>query len=306
MFASFLAGLVASLTPCVVVLFPIVFYRFFHEEHKEWKSFSLFVVGFLASFLVFGFIFQGLLTSGLENGIRLGLGIIFLGLGILALLNKINPMNFPLIKNTFLLGASFALILSFSPCTIPYLGVLISLGSQTEIIINILMFGLGLIVPAFAFAFFGKRMIEFIAKKGEIFEKINKLMSLVLILSGAYMAISITAFAHKDTYVVGLMLLLLFAIVLKAFFVINSKKDLVKVKNILLLIALIGIIFATIIHCNHFVSDYAHLDNDNISCSLNPGTCEVCQQCAMIFGVATLIGIVAIALSKKKFRIVDK
>ncbi len=302
MWISFLSGIIASLTPCVIVLFPLVLYKFFNKEEKQWIQFSIFIVGFLLIFSVFGIIFQQLLSSSLHNGIRLALGILFGALGILALLNRINPLNFPVIKNSFLLGGVFALMLSFSPCTIPYLGIIISIKSTGMIILEMLFFGLGLIMPAIVFAIFGKAILN-ITKQGKIFKKINHLMSIILIASGVYLAISITSFGKYDIWIVSAMLAIVFFILLKSFFVVNKLKDLKKAKNIFLIIALIGITIATIWHCGASIEDNhdMHVEiEENAVCNAHAQDCEVCQRCAIIFGVATVIGLLAIILSRKK------
>ena len=159
---SYFSGLVAAFTPCVIVLMPILLYRFFHENKKDFLNFSIFTTSFILSYLIFGFFLSSLFTSSFQNGIRVGLGFLFVILGILALMSRLNPINFPLFKSNITLGIIFSLIISFNPCTIPFLSVIISLNTNFNIIINMLLFALGIITPSIFFAFFSKKNIKHI------------------------------------------------------------------------------------------------------------------------------------------------
>ena len=218
---SLSSGIIASFTPCVIVLFPIVLYRFFNKE-KNFLEYGKFVLGFLFSFIVFGYLLFGLFSSPVANGIKLGLGFLFSILGVLALLDRINPLNFPLIKNSFLLGSSFALILSFSPCAFPYLSIIIA--TSKSIFMDIIMFGIGLISPSILFAFFSQKILNFTKKSGKIFHNINKLMSIILIATGIYLAITITMFNYHDLIISVIFLGIMFVILIKSFFMMYTLK----------------------------------------------------------------------------------
>lgn len=285
---SLSSGIIASFTPCVIVLFPIVLYRFFNKE-KNFIEYGKFVLGFLFSFILFGYLLFGLFSSPVANGIRLGLGLLFSILGILAFFDKINPLNFPLIKNSFLLGSSFALVLSFSPCAIPYLSLMIA--TSSSIFVDIIMFGTGLIIPSILFAFFSQKILNFTKKSGKIFHSLNKLMSIILIATGVYLALTIDMFNHHDLIVSIVFLGIMFFILLKSFFIVNKKKDLLKTRNIILFIALVLILVATLYQCNHNI---ANLGNPTMmTCSLD-NDCEVCNRCLYIFGSAALLGLITI------------
>lgn len=294
---TFISGIIASFTPCVIVLYPVVLYRFFKKEHNHYRDFALFIVGFLLSFLLFGLLMHGLLSSPVSNGFRLLVGALFVVLGILSLMNRINPLNFPIIKNSFLLGAIFALVISFSPCTIPYLGLL-ALEQNAWLIINFLFFGIGLLMPSIAFAIFGQQILNFSNKGGKSFEIVNKIMSVVLIATGIYMIISMTNFGRLDLYLAGIMMLLIFGIIIKSFFIIYGKTDFLKIKNIILLLALLLIVIATITHCNYHISNYIGFEEEVYSCGDHVAECEICTRCVTTFGAAVLIGIIAIWYSK--------
>ncbi|MBT3720120.1 hypothetical protein HN789_04495 [archaeon] len=294
---SLASGIIAAFTPCVIVLFPIVLYRFFNKE-KHFLDYGKFILGFIIAFVLFGYLLFGLFSSSIANGIKVGMGVLFSILGILALFNRINPLNFPLIKNSFLLGSSFALMLSFSPCTLPYLSLMIA--TSKGIFIDIVFFGIGIISPSILFAFFSGKILNFAKKTGKIFHNINKLMSLILIGTGIYLATSIMSFHHQDLIVSVIFLGLMFIILLKSFFIVNTKKDLFKIKNIILFISLILILTATIVQCNHSILNFG--DPTMMTCSIDQ-SCDVCNRCLIIFGSAVVLGIATIfgfSLIKKK------
>ena len=72
--------------------------------------------------------------------------------------SRLDPLHLPVFGNTFLMGVSFALLLSFNPCTVPFLAskchdragkaqsavvVIISLNT-TDALVSLLCFGQGL------------------------------------------------------------------------------------------------------------------------------------------------------------------
>ncbi len=298
---SFLGGLVSAFTPCVIVLMPILLYRFFSEKDREWQKFSFFIFGFLIFYLMFGYLLSSLLTSFVQNGLRLGLGLLFVILGVLAVLNRLNPLYFPIIKNSFLLGSVFALIVSFNPCTIPYLGVIISIENTALLFLNLLLFGFGLIVPAIVFAIFGKRVLNLTKGSGKIYSKVNSLMHYILILSGIYLIFNIEILHKYDIYIISLFLILCFYILIRSFFIINSKADLLKIKNILLLLALVLILFGAFFNCKSYldsqdnVNHVLRINQDNVSsCSVNISDCAVCRRCIYIFSFASFVGFLGI------------
>ena len=125
-------------------------------------------------------------------------------------------------------------------------------------------------------------------------------MSFILIATGVYLAISITSFNYHDLFVSVVFLGLMFFILIRSFFIINKKKDFLKPKNIILFIALILILVATLYQCNHNITHYGK--PTMMSCSIDE-TCEVCNRCLYIFGSAALVGILAIfGISKIKVK----
>lgn len=303
---SLLTGIVSAFTPCVAILIPLLLYRFFNEEKKQYLQFSFFTIGFLISYLVVALVLGSLLTSFIQNGIKLGLGLLFVVLGILSLMNKINPLNFPLVKNPFFLGIIFALIMGVNPCTIPYLAVILAL-AKTDMIINTFFFGLGLILPALLFAFFGNKMFSFTKKSGKAFHAINKFMSALLVLAGIYLAFTIKSFGNWDLVITIIILVLAFIIILRSFFLIRGKKDLLKPSNIILLIALILILVTAIFHCKAHIMPNNNLHNlsslndvnnlEELSCSMNVLSCEICTRCIYLFSTALGLGFLGVILT---------
>lgn len=311
---AFTTGLVAAFTPCVIVLFPLVLYRFFQDEKKQYEQYLLFIFGFLFSYMIFAYSLSGIFTSLIRNGFKFGLGLLFVVLAVLALWGKLNPLNFPAIKNSFVLGALFAIIVSFSPCALPFLGVIVSLNTQGLIILNLLFFGLGLLSPSILFAIFGRSFIGMVQKKGKLLHHIDNLMSIILLISGVYLMLTIKSLQRYDIYIIAIFLLSIYLIILRSFFIIYRKKDIFSIENILLLTGLLLLVGSAIFHCDaviedevnkELVSDLAEgnmLVEDSVEegCQAGDvGDCEVCQRCLFIFIVAAASGLIGIFLKSR-------
>ena len=111
----YLSGLLAAGSPCVVVLIPLILYRF--KDHLD-RHLLWFVLGFLLSYVVLGYTASQILSSSLQNGVRLGLGGSFALLGSLSVNGKINPIDMPFRDNSFLLGVGFAMLISVNPWSV--------------------------------------------------------------------------------------------------------------------------------------------------------------------------------------------
>lgn len=307
-FISFLSGIIAAFTPCVIVLMPILLYRFFHEKTKHWKNYAIFICGFLLSYILFGYFLSELFTSFIQNGLKVGLGLLFIILGILAIMKKLNPINFPIMKNSFLLGTIFALIVSLNPCTIPYLSFIVAIESKSYLFINLISFGLGLIIPSLLFAIFGKKILQITNKGKKIFSHVNNLMHIILILSGIYLITTIEKIEILDTYIISIFLILIFVIIMRAFFLINSRNDIFNLKKLLIIIALGIIIYTVIFSCSNFIENKNKIEKIfNVgeyqspqSCSIQTQLCKVCLKCIYTFSIASIIGFLGLFLIRRR------
>ncbi|HQT44954.1 MAG TPA: hypothetical protein PLO51_03185 [Candidatus Micrarchaeota archaeon] len=292
---SFISGILAAFSPCVIVLIPLVLYRFMENGEKQLKSIFLMAMGFIAFFIITGIVFSSLFQSEFQNGLRLALGIFFVALGMLSYAEKVNPLNFPLVKNPFLLGGVFALAISVNPCTLPFLSIAVGLGFA-ESIPGMTAFGLGLLAPAILFVIFGSKAMHIAKKGGRLMEKAKKLMDIMLVITGVYLALTVKQFGQIDNIVVSLFLLAFFAILLRMLFIVNSKSDLAKPQTLMLVAALALVIAAALVHCSAYISSApAGVAAATCHTGLFDQSCEVCVRCAIIFGFAAAIGFSAVA-----------
>ena len=302
---SFLSGIIAAFTPCVIVLMPILLYRFFHEKENNYIKYLQFIIGFIISYIALGYILSELFTSSIQNGIKFGLGLLFIILGILSIMKKLNPINLPSFNNSFLLGLIFAIIISFNPCTLPYLSLIIVANSKYLLLSNLILFGLGMITPSILFSILGKKILNISNKSGPIFNKINNLMHIILILSGIYLIYTIKKIEIYDIYIISLFLGIIFILLMKTFFLINNKSDILKLKNIFIIISLIIMIYGSINHCSNQINIDKNNNpklnyNNQPTCSMEIETCEICKQCIYTFGIATIFGFVGLFLMRLK------
>lgn len=291
--SSFLLGLVAAFTPCVIILFPALVYRF-SGENFSWKAIVGFMGVFVAVFFIIAQFFSYLFSSSIKFGFHLGIGIFFIVIGVLALINKINPLNFPAIKNPYLFGLIFALIVAANPCSFAYLGVI--LASSGFMVFDLIAFSIALLVPALLFSIFGNSLLKYTKKTAKITKGITHLMNLLLIAMGIYLIFKIKSFGLGDSIAAAVLILLSFFVLLKSTFFFQNK---INWKKILLIVALLGIVAASIIHCSYFTNmQMVHETEFNYltgyepqpTCSSDVENCTTCMRCVAVFGIAALIG----------------
>lgn len=302
---ALLSGIVAAFTPCVVVLFPLVLYRFYSEQKLDWRKLTLFSVAFIFGFLILGILVSQLLTSSIQNGFKLGLGFLFITLGMLAFTGRLNPLQLPVIQNPLLFGFLFSVIITVNPCVVPYLGALLSLSSVSNMVLQVLLFSLGLLAPILVFGVIGQQLFTHIQKRsGKILHSVHKLMSVVLILSGIYLIFSIYAIQSLDMYALSIILFFIFAVIIKSFFLVNKVHDLLRPDVIILLLSLIILIYAILNHCASEVNaetlpTYGTPETMPTCLAGNQNIlgCPLCRQCVYVFVLALVIGTIGILLT---------
>ncbi len=287
LFFSLFAGILASLTPCVAVLFPIVIYRFSDKDHFKFKNYLSYIVGFIFTFLVFGILFKGIANSIISSGFRLFLSVSFVILGVLQIMNRINPLNVPLIRNPFLFGGIFAIAIAINPCTLPYLGAIIGIDVSVNIISNLVLFGVGMLLPSSLLLFVGGKIINKLNRVSANVEKINKVMAVILIFAGIYLGISILNISKLDVLFSSITLALLIGFII----FLSWKRNFVKgwKANLpwgLLIISLVLLWISFTIHCYSEAYGMAEL-----ACSVE---CGICKKCTIMFIGAALFGIFGI------------
>ncbi|RMF05205.1 hypothetical protein D6764_05280 [Candidatus Woesearchaeota archaeon] len=316
LYLTFLSGILASFSPCVAVLIPMLFYRFTRREDGKILSIALFSVSFVVTFVLSALFLSALFSSTVKNGFQLGLGMMFAVVGILDLAGKLDAMRFPLVKNPVLLGVSFALLSAVNPCSFSYLGIVIAT-VRTSLWLHLLFFSMGVLVPAMAFLVVGDRLFSLVTKPGRVMEKIGKGMSAVLVVIGVYLVLTIKQFGLYDAWVTALMLGVLFFIMMRA---ICCRKDIASFAEphkLLLIASLILILFTTVYHCSAYTSPYgmqripSYADDGSPSysvpqygsleaghtCNMFEEECVVCKRCIRIFSAALVSGAAGIILS---------
>lgn len=311
--AALFSGILAAFTPCVIVLIPALLYRFSGNEKKPLIAILQFVISFLLVYVVSALFLSELFSSAIRYGLQLGIGLLFVVLGTLALLKRFNPLQFGLIKNPFLFGLVFALVVSVNPCVFAYLGLLFSTTATVMLIPNMLLFAIGILLPSLVFALFGKTLLYKVRKASKVMHHITQGMNILLIIMGAYMMYTIRHLEQTDILVTGLLLVITFIIVLRSFFFLQGLKRFKRTENIILFIALLLILFSAVFHCathlrantqknidahNPFhIDNIGEQDSAQPTCSSNVQECHICTRCVIVFAGATVLGFIAIALT---------
>jgi len=312
-YAALLSGILAAFTPCVVVLIPALIYRFSNTgDKKPWLAIGQFTLSFLIVYIISALFLAKLFSSTVRYGLQLGIGLLFVVLGVLALLRRFNPLQFQLIKNPFIFGLVFALLVSVNPCVFAYLGVLFATTHSQMLVVSMLAFAIGLLIPSLFFAIFGKALLTKIKRAQKIIHHVSQGMNVLLVFIGIYMIYTIKHLAHTDILVTGFFMLLTFAVVIRSFFILQGPKRFRRIENIVLFAALLIILFAVVFHCDAHLRMNAsaadidannpfHIDNlakTNVpvqaTCSAHVEDCEICQRCILIFALGSVLGFLAI------------
>ncbi len=312
--ASFLAGILAAFTPCILVLFPALVYRFTETKKEDLaRELTGFTISFIGTFFVVAMFLSKILSSMVKEGFQLGIGLLFVVLAILALTKRLNPLQFPLIKNSLLFGFLFAIIASVNPCAFAYLGIVAST-QTTTLVLSFIAFAVGLLIPSILFALFGKALFARIHKTQKLMKRLNDLLNILLGITGLYLMLKISHIGKADVLMATILLGVTFLVLLRAFYFFQGK---LTFSRMLLILALLILLIATVWHCNDSVSRNEITNNvtptftsPNADSSLQAqptcsdagvAHCAVCRRCTILFGIATLLGFGAILLSNTMY-----
>ena len=107
---AFAAGLTAAMSPCVIILIPILLSKTSQMKGNRLVQLPLLLLGFLTTFISLGFFLKQLMESNFQSGFRLGLGIFFVTLGCQSFFGKVNNFTFPFLDSPFIMGGVFSIL----------------------------------------------------------------------------------------------------------------------------------------------------------------------------------------------------
>ena len=259
----FLAGLLLSLTPCVLPMVPILSSIVISSNKDHAIRYTLsYVAGVSATYIIFGIVASitgSFLSSSLQNiYFLLFNGFLFLifalamfdvfdfniseGNFLSRLLNKINKKN---IIHIFFLGLFSALILS--PCVAPPLAAAILYISQANDILlgglSLFIMSIGMSVPLLLIGFSANR---FLPKPGIWMVKVKKLIGFVLISMSIYI---IRPILDETVFFLLLNTLLTISISYYLFFTENK----IAILKIVLILGLLFSVCFNIYHTKNYI-----------------------------------------------------
>ena len=269
----FLAGLLLSLTPCVLPMVPILSSIVISSNKDHAIRYTLsYVAGVSATYVIFGIaasITGSFLSSSLQNiYFLLFNGFLFLIFALAMfdifhfnisennflsnLLNKINKKN---IIHIFFLGLFSALILS--PCVAPPLAAAILYISQANDILlgglSLFIMSIGMSVPLLLIGFSANR---FLPKPGIWMVKVKKLIGFVLIGMSIYI---IRPLLDEVVFYLLLNTLLTITIFYYLFFTENK----IAIFKIVLILGLLISFLLNIFHTKNYIEEDMRLTLDN-------------------------------------------
>lgn len=237
LYTIFLAGILLSLTPCVLPVLPLV-YRSISEQKNKFLSAAVYVLSMAIVYALIGlflaYIGQTLnIQSYIQSqSFNIGIGVIFIMLSLSMfdifqikmpkfISNKINSFNQNTKTDNYykisIIGASSALILS--PCiTAPLAGILIFISKDGSLIkgfYSLFLLGLGMGLPLI---FISLGLHKYIPKSSSIAIIIKYFFGFMLIISGLWF---ISNSFSPNVIKLGFLILFIFYIFL-AFITLNS------------------------------------------------------------------------------------
>ena len=268
----FLAGLLLSLTPCVLPMVPILSSIVISSNKDYAIRYTLsYVAGVSATYIIFGIVASitgSFLSSSLQNiYFLLFNGFLFLIFALAMfdvfhfsisennflskLLNKINKKN---IIHIFFLGLFSALILS--PCVAPPLAAAILYISQVNDILlgglSLFIMSIGMSVPLLLIGFSANR---FLPKPGRWMVKVKKVIGFVLIGMSIYI---IRPILDETVFFLLLNTLLTITIFYYLFFTENK----IAIFKIVLILGLLFSVFFNIYHTKNYIDKDINLSSN--------------------------------------------
>ena len=268
----FLAGLLLSLTPCVLPMVPILSSIVISSNKDHAIRYTLsYVAGVSATYIIFGIVASitgSFLSSSLQNiYFLLFNGFLFLIFALAmfdifhfnisennflsSLLNKINKKN---IIHIFFLGLFSALILS--PCVAPPLAAAILYISQANDILlgglSLFIMSIGMSVPLLLIGFSANR---FLPKPGVWMVKVKKLIGFVLIGMSIYI---IRPILDETVFFLLLNTLLTISISYYLFFTENK----IAILKIVLILGLLFSVCFNIYHTKNYIDKDINLSSN--------------------------------------------
>lgn len=250
---ALLAGVVAAFTPCTLALIPIFLYRFGiwgGEPNSKGnqksdirfvaKELGLLLIGYMLSFVAFGWLLNGLFGSDFINIVRLTLGSLLVFFGLMQLGGQISFSFINKVSNPLVTGAIIPLIISLSPCVLPVIAPLVAgSGSTGSSVLTFTLFGIGILIPAIVLSIGGNRLIKYFRKSSKLVANIERFSAILILASGIYLSAQLINITGSEVAISALVMLILILGVAYSIFRIPSRRT---VRNIAML-GLVGMVW---------------------------------------------------------------
>lgn len=216
---ALLAGILAAFTPCTITVIPILLYRLgiwggddlsTNKVERSWKltltEAGMLILGFMTSFMVTGAAFQLASNSQYANVTKLSLGMLLLLAAALLLVGRLRVQSLLRISHPIVLGLTLPLVVTLSPCVIPFVSVLLSPSTGTTGLLRFFLFGLGILIPGILIGLVGHQLVTKVRWFSRSIGKIEAASPFLLALTGLYISISLIGVTQGDVHITALIL----------------------------------------------------------------------------------------------------
>lgn len=245
--SGLIAGMIAALTPCALAMIPVALYAFGLKKDSKVsliKVLGLFLITFVASFTLFGFILQSLLSGTLVNVSRIVIGFSLILAAFIATSGTSLAGWLQNFKSPILIGFAMPLAISLSPCVLPWLALNTN---RTDQFIPTVLFGIGLTIPSTILAFLGNKGYAAAKNIKKFTHYLDIISPLLLIVAGIYMLFQLMMPTNQDLLLAQLFVFIVYLLIL---FNIYRVKVLRTLYNfglaIIILIAQLGILVVSL------------------------------------------------------------
>ncbi len=296
-----LLGLALVLNPCTYFLLPVILLTI-NKAKNQSKAIILFLLGFVASFLLLGVLGNVLQNFNYFNSIKITIALFLIAFGIYSFYKPNLELHINLKPiSMFSIGLSIPFLTSASGCGLPVaLSAITSILISKHPIISAFSLFIGMITPYLLVFMFQKSFLNLLQKH---LQKLNKTFHLLtpflLIIVGLYTLFTVFYISITEIKLLFAVLFIIFAILC---FIKCNKTPKKRLITLLLLATITYILWIVVIYtCQLFTQQHItgpieslsilkpYINQNAHTCNAQVSYCPYCITCNLFFIITTVI-----------------